>query len=58
MQKYSMQDLVAEARRVLANAERELGTIPPGQLVDLLADNIVDVPLVELREALKIMGRL
>lgn len=49
-------DVAAECKRVIDRAERAGVTIDDGNVIDLLADNIVDVSLADLRAALVCSG--
>lgn len=51
-----LMDVAVECRKVIERAERAGVTIDDGNVIDLLADNIVDVSLADLRVALVCSG--
>jgi len=51
-----LMDVARECRRIVLNAERELGKLPRASYLDLVADNIPDVSLDDLRSALVVAG--
>lgn len=56
---YDPMDLISvakECRRIVLSAESELGPLPKASYLDLVADNITDVSLADLKSALVIAG--
>ena len=52
----SLTEIAAECRAIVLAAEKALGPIVKAQYLDLVADNIPDVPLATLRAALIVAG--
>ncbi len=51
-----LMSVAAECRRVVLAARADLGDIPRAMLLDLVADNLPDMPLDTLRAALVVAG--
>jgi hypothetical protein len=51
-----LNSIASECRRVVLAARAEIGHIPRAALLDLVADNLPDVPLNDLRAALVVAG--
>lgn len=48
--------LIALCRSIVCKAEADLGPLPKASYLDLVADNVPNVPLATLRDALKHAG--
>ena len=51
-----LMSVALECRRIVLAAEKALGPLPKKQYLDLVADNIPNVPLETLRAALVVAG--
>ena len=51
-----LMDLAQQCRAIVIRAREDLGEIPRAALLDLVADNIPDVPLRTLQDALVCAG--
>ena len=56
MNKLDLMSIAAECRRIVLAAKADLPDLRPAQYLDLVADNIEDVPLETLRAALVVAG--
>lgn len=54
--KLNILSIATECRRIVLAAESDLGPLPKASYLDLVADNIEDVPLETLRAALVVAG--
>lgn len=49
-------DIAKDCRRIVQAAERDLGPLPKATYLDLVADNLPDVSLEDLKAALVVAG--